>query len=155
MYYRLATSDFRLPLFVSNRSDLGDNSLKRMTTGWWGLTAVLGMLWLAIALQNAVSKSAPVIRRLGREPSSIPFIGGVFAILAAYACPWASPLKWGLLFLALLLDFGSLPYVAMIMIWLAFPSRLKAINKRREERVRRILGPAQAARRESADRGRE
>ena len=126
-----------------------------MTAWWWGVAAVLGTLWLAIALQNALYKSAPVIRRLGREPSSIPFIGGLFAILAVYTCPWASPLKWGLLFLALLLDLGSLPYVALIVIWLAFPSWLRRINKRREERVRRILGPAQATRRESADRGRE
>jgi hypothetical protein len=105
----------------------------------WPLTAFLGLVWLAIASLNAYYHSAAFVRKHQREASSVPFIGGLFAIVAAFACPWSSPWKWGLLLLALLLDLGSLPYVALLVMAVAFPDWLKRFNKRREDRVRRIV----------------
>ncbi len=111
----------------------------------WFITIFLGALWLAVASLHAYYHSAAFIRKNRREASSVPFIGGVFAVLAVAACPWHSPFKWGVLFLALLLDLGSLPFVVLLVISLAFPGWLDAVNKRRNERVRRILEAAQAS----------
>lgn len=112
-------------------------------TSWspaWTFTIVMGLLWFVVAAGNAHAGSEATIRRCRREPSSIPFIGGLFAFVAVFYCPWHSPWKWGLLFMALLLDRGSLRLIALGAIALCFPKWLETINKRREESVRRILG---------------
>lgn len=112
-------------------------------TSWspaWILTIIMGLLWFVIAAGNTHLRSEATIRRRRREPSSIPFIGGLFAFVAVYYCPWDSPWKWGLLFAALLLDLGSLRLILLGAIAFSFPKWLETINKRREERVRRILG---------------
>lgn len=110
----------------------------------WPITVSCGLLWLVIASLNAYYHSAAFIATHRREASSAPFIGGLFAILAVFACPWNSHWKWGVLFLALLLDLGSLRLIALFVMAMAFPNWLEAINKRREDRVRRILAAMRA-----------
>jgi hypothetical protein len=111
----------------------------------WNATMVFGGLWLAVAALNAYYHSAAFIRKHRREGSSFPFIGGVFAVLAFVALPLHSPFKWGILVAALLLDYGSLPYLLAMVRSLAFPASQKASNKRRDERVRRILESTETA----------
>ena len=116
----------------------------------WIATGVFGCLWFGVASLNAYYRSEGFIRRNRREASSVPFIGAVFAILAIRACPWNSPLKWLLLIAAFLLDFGSLRYVILMLMAILFPEKLAAVNRKRAERVQRILagspfsGPPQA-----------
>jgi hypothetical protein len=111
----------------------------------WNATLVFGGLWLAVAGLNAYYRSDAYIRKNRRDASSIPFIGGIFALLAFRACPSQSPLVWVALLVALILDRGSLPYVVLFVMSLAWPDRLAAINQRREEKVRRIVGATRAA----------
>jgi hypothetical protein len=106
--------------------------------------AILALPWLAIACANGYFASAAAVRKYRRRPSSIPFVGGIYATVVLVMYPWHSPLKWGLLFLALLLDLGSMRLIALGMVRLAFPDWSKGINRRREERVRRILEGSQA-----------
>ena len=100
---------------------------------------------MAIAGLNAYYRSAAYIRKNRRDASSIPFIGGIFAILAFRACPLQPPRIWVALLVALILDRGSLPYVTLLVMRLAWPDRLAAINRRREEKLRRIVGATRAA----------
>jgi len=105
----------------------------------WAVTELLGCLWLFTACVNAYYHSAVFIRQHRRDASSMPFVGGLFAVGAFATCPWRSPLKWVALVAALILDRGSLRLLTLLVMSLAFPHRLQEINKRREDRVQRIL----------------
>lgn len=105
----------------------------------WVITTVLTGLWLAVASANAYYNSSTFIRKNRREGSSVPIIGAVFATLAVYTCPWLSPLKWAALVLMLPFDPGSLRWAALLVMAVVMPERLRAFNKGRAERVRRIL----------------
>jgi len=117
--------------------------------------AILALPWLAIACGNAYFASATAIRKYGRQPCSIPFVGGIYATVVLVMYPWHSPLKWGLLFLAFLLDLGSMRLIALGMVGLGFPDWIKSINRRREERVRRILEGSQASHKKTSPKDRK
>jgi hypothetical protein len=77
---------------------------------------LLGLFWLLIATRNGSLVWRTWVRKEDRVPSLIPLVGGFFAYLAAMVWPWESPQKWLYLFLALLLDAGSLPYLALVVV---------------------------------------
>ena len=85
----------------------------------WTLTVVLGLLWLMIAAINGWFEWRRLVRKEERVESVVPFVGGIFAYLAANVCPWDSPLKGLSLWLALILDVGSLPYFILLIVALA------------------------------------
>ncbi len=81
----------------------------------WILTVVLAALWLLVAVANASIFLHKQSKENGHSPSMVPLVGGLFAFFAFNACPWPSPYKLWILFLALVLDVGSLPYLLVGM----------------------------------------
>lgn len=78
-------------------------------------TAILVFLWAAIAIPNGWWAWRRSVRKEERVPSSFPLVGGIFAVLAVRAYPSDNPWKWGVLLLALILDYGSLPYLFLFV----------------------------------------
>lgn len=86
-----------------------------MIAARWVLTIVLGLLWFFIATANAWFAWRAFVRKEEQAPSLVPFVGGFIAYVAATVCPWDSPQKALYFWIAVLLDVGSLPYLALVV----------------------------------------
>lgn len=89
-----------------------------MHVGAWVLTGVFALLWLLCALGNgsAVRERFRPRKEGQNPPSFMPFIGAIFAVIAVIACPWKNPWLLAALVAAVILDFGSLPYLLLQLL---------------------------------------
>jgi hypothetical protein len=72
----------------------------------WVLTYLFGLLWLLAAFANAQLLLSKAKGR-NEHASPVALLGALFAVVALVAWPSINPLKWFLLFPALVLDVGS------------------------------------------------
>ncbi len=87
-----------------------------MLTVRWVVTALLGLLWLLITVVNASLAWRAWVRKEERVPSLVPLVGGFVAYFAVRLSPLDEPYQWLYFLLAILLDVGSLPYLAAGLI---------------------------------------
>lgn len=82
----------------------------------WATAILAGLLWAAITTCNGWLAWRTFVRKEERVPSMIPLVGGFIAYVGVTVWPSDSAYKWTVFALALVLDVGSLPYLALALL---------------------------------------
>lgn len=78
----------------------------------WIFALLCVAVWAYIAIANGWWWWRREVRKEPHSPSTTPLLGAVFAFVAYLLLPMPGDARLLLLFLALLLDYGSVPYLA-------------------------------------------
>jgi len=99
--------------------------------GW--LVIGFGLVWLLMTVLNARIALLMFVRKKEHQQSFFVFLGGIAAFFAYRVAPLETVLKWKLFLLAVILDFGSVPYLIISLPALISSYRENAKEEEKKE----------------------